>query len=201
MADALKKLDDAVLLGAVRDLLLAAGDDPAREGLQDTPHRVQRAYQEWFSGYRRDPQSVFRAFEDGAANCDELVLVSNNEIFSHCEHHMVPFFGLAHVGYIPNGRILGLSKFARLVDIFSRRLQVQERLTNQIADALWEGLRPKGLGVVLECRHLCMETRGVRARRAITSTSALRGALKQDGNSRSEFFSLVLAASKVREGL
>lgn len=172
-------------------LLAATGDDPTREGLRDTPSRVARAYSEWFSGYTLDPLSVFRSFEDGAANCDELILVANNEVSSHCEHHIAPFFGLAHIGYIPNGRILGLSKFARLVDIFARRLQVQERLTNQVADALWEGLHPKGLGVLIQCRHFCLESRGVKQRGSITTTSALRGCLKTDDKARSEFFSLV----------
>lgn len=176
---------------AVAALLAATGDDPTREGLHDTPSRVERAYAEWFSGYGLDPHSVFRSFEDGADNCDELILVSNNQVSSHCEHHMAPFFGLAHIGYIPQGKILGLSKFARLVDIFARRLQVQERLTNQIADALWTGLQPKALGVLVECRHLCIESRGVKQRGSITTTSALRGTLKTDDKARAEFFSLV----------
>lgn len=186
---------------AVETLLLTAGEDPGREGLLMTPPRVHRAYQEWFSGYAQDAQQVFRAFEDGADNCDELILVANNEVWSHCEHHVTPFFGLAHVGYIPDGKILGLSKIGRLVDIFARRLQVQERLTNQVADALWNGLKPKALGVVVECRHLCMESRGLRSHRTITTTSAMRGGLRDDGRLRTEFLALVQRASRASSGL
>lgn len=182
-------------------IVAATGDDPTREGLLETPRRIKQAFGEWFSGYGRDPASVFKTFEDGAERCDELILVSNLWLHSHCEHHMAPFWGVAHCGYIPNKRILGLSKFARLVDIFAKRLQVQERLTTLICDAIVEHLEPRGVGVVLECRHLCMESRGARARGSITTTSALHGAIKADPAARAEFLSLVQSASKAREGI
>jgi len=185
----------------IRALLLHAGDNPDREGLRDTPARVLRAYGEWFSGYALDPASLFKTFEDGAAGCDEMVMVANLPVYSFCEHHIAPFWGLAHVAYIPDGKILGLSKFSRLVEIYARRLQVQERLTNQIAECLADNLKPRGLGVVLECRHTCMESRGVRVRGCITVTSSLRGALKADASTRSEFFSLVRSVSAGRSGI
>lgn len=186
---------------AVRVLLRYAGEDPWREGLEETPTRVVKAYGEWFSGYDRDPSALFKTFESQANHVDEMVLVANIPCWAFCEHHCVPFFGLAHVAYIPNGRVLGLSKFARLVDLFSRRLTIQERITGQVADTLVENLIPKGVGVVLECRHLCMESRGARVRGAVTTTSALRGALLQKPEARAEFFSLVRSASKASGGI
>lgn len=189
------------VLSAICTLLSATGDTATREGLLETPLRVQRAYGEWFSGYGADPSKLFKVFEDGANACDEMVLVANIPVYSHCEHHMAPFWGLAHLAYIPAGKILGLSKFVRLVDIFARRLQVQERLTNQVADCLVENMKPLGVGVVFECRHMCLESRGAKTRGSITYTSALRGAIKSKDSSRSEFFSLVRAASKAKDGL
>lgn len=166
---------------AVRKLLKATvGEDPHRQGLQDTPSRFRRAWLlDWTSGYSASPESVLKSFEDGAEDYDEMILVSNNPVFSRCEHHLSDMFGLAHVAYIPNGRIVGLSKIPRLVDIFARRLQVQERLTKQIADALSEYLNPKGVGVVIELRHLCLESRGIKARGTVTTTSALRGSFSR----------------------
>jgi GTP cyclohydrolase I len=185
----------------IQRLLKCTGDDSNREGLKDTPARVSRAYREWFSGYGSDVSSLLRVFEDGAEGCDEMVSVCNIPVYSHCEHHMAPFFGLAHIGYVPAQRILGLSKFARVVEVFARRLQVQERMTNQIATALFEGLEPLGVGVMLECRHLCMESRGVGVRGCITTTTALRGVLRTDSAARSEFLSMVKTASQAREGV
>ena len=186
---------------AVRTLLHHCHEDPHREGLLDTPARVRRAYGDWFSGYGVDPRHLFRTFAVGSDFVDEMILVANCPVFSHCEHHMTPFFGLAHIAYIPAERVLGLSKFARLVEIFARRLQIQERLTGQIADVLMANLMPVGVGVVLECRHLCLESRGVRARGAVTTTSALRGALLEKPAARAEFFSLVRSASKSSSGI
>lgn len=190
-----------VFKSAVRTLLNCTGDVAVREGLADTPSRVARAYGEWFSGYGKSPDDLFKTFESGANHVDEMVLVANIPVWSHCEHHMTPFFGLAHIAYVPGERVLGLSKFARLVEVFGRRLQIQERITGQIADSLESNLTPIGVGVVLECRHLCLESRGARVRGAITTTSALRGALLTKPEARAEFFSLVRSASKAAGGI
>ncbi len=172
-------------------LLQYIGEDPSRGGLHETPARAAKAWDFWTSGYDTDPASVLKVFEDGAEGCDEIVLVKNIPVYSHCEHHLAAIFGVAHVGYIPDGKIVGLSKINRVVDLFARRLQVQERLTNQIADTLQEHLGPLAVGVVLECRHLCMESRGVCQQGHSTITSALRGAFREDPTARSEFLSLV----------
>lgn len=176
--------------GAVGELIKFAGDDPAREGLQETPARVVKAWQHWMKGYDQKPWDILKVFEDGAEGCDEMVMVSNIPVYSKCEHHMADIFGVAHVAYIPSGKIVGLSKINRLVDLFARRLQVQERLTNQIADAIATHLEPLGVGVVLQCRHMCIESRGIAQRGTITTTSALRGVMK-DHDARSEFLRLV----------
>lgn len=176
---------------AVREILAAIGEDPDRDGLLDTPARVARAYEEMFRGLRQQPEDVLTTtFELGH---DEMVLVKDIELSSACEHHLVPFYGQAHVGYIPgdDGRITGISKLARLVDVYAKRPQVQERLTTQIADALVEMLKPAGVIVVIEAEHLCMTIRGVRKRGAITVTSAVRGQLR-DPASRAEAMSLIL---------
>lgn len=172
-------------------LLQYIGEDPAREGLRETPRRFLQAWREWTSGYEKNVADVLTVFEDGAENYDEIVLVKNIPLFSHCEHHAAPFWGHAHIAYIPAAKILGLSKFARVVDIFARRLQVQERLTSQIAHALNNALRPQAMGVVLECRHMCLESRGVRAPGTITTTSCLLGAFKEVAEARAEFLRLV----------
>jgi GTP cyclohydrolase I len=172
-------------------LLEFIGEDVEREGLKETPARFLAAWQEWCSGYKEDPAKILKAFKDGADNVDEMVLVRDIPIFSHCEHHLAPFFGKAHVAYIPNGKIVGLSKIPRLVQIFMRRLQVQERLTQQIASAIQQGLEPRGVGVVLECRHMCMESRGVKVPGSSTTTSSLLGAFKTDAAARAEFMRLV----------
>lgn len=177
---------------AVVDLLHFIGEDPNREGLQETPARVVKAYGEWFAGYKQDPADLFKVFEDGGEDADEMVLLTNIPVFSHCEHHITPIVGVAHVAYIPNQqtrKIVGISKLARLVDLYSRRLQVQERLTNQIANALVEGLDPLGVGVVITAKHFCMATRGVKMPNVDTTTSALRGVFKE-GPARAEFLSL-----------
>ncbi|HET8616431.1 MAG TPA: GTP cyclohydrolase I FolE [Actinomycetales bacterium] len=184
-------IDVARAEAAVRELLLAVGEDPDREGLRDTPARVARAYGEVFAGLDQSPSDVLTTmFEIGH---DEMVLVRDIDVYSTCEHHLVPFHGVAHVGYIPakDGRVTGLSKLARLVDVFARRPQVQERMTAQIADALVEHLDPRGVLVVIDCEHLCMAMRGVRRPGARTITSAVRGQLR-DPATRAEAMSLVL---------
>jgi len=170
---------------AVREFLVAVGEDPDREGLRDTPARVARAYREIFAGLRQEASDVLTTTFD--LGHEEMVLVKNIELYSTCEHHLVPFHGVAHVGYIPNvdGRITGLSKLARLVEVFARRPQVQERLTSQIADALVEHLQPRGALVVVECEHLCMSMRGVRKPGSRTVTSAVRGQMR-DAATRAE---------------
>jgi len=173
---------------AVRELLLALGENPDREGLQDTPARVARAFKENFEGLWQHPQDVLTTTFD--IGHEELVIIRDIEVFSHCEHHLTPFHGVAHVGYIPSGKITGLSKVARLVDLFARRPQVQERLTTQIADAMMEILNPMGVIVVIDCEHLCMSMRGVRKSQARTTTSAVRGVLR-DPATRAEAISLI----------
>ena len=176
---------------AVREILLAIGEDPDREGLQETPGRVARAYAEVFAGLWQRPEDVLATTFD--LGHDELVLVKDIDVFSTCEHHLVPFHGSAHVGYIPSeeGRITGLSKLARLVDVYARRPQIQERLTTQIADALVEALKPRGVIVVIECEHLCMSLRGVRKPGATTITSAVRGMFLDNATTRAEAMSLI----------
>ena len=175
---------------AVREILIAIGEDPDRDGLKETPERVARAYQEMFSGLESDPAEVLsKTFE---IEHDEMVLVRDIEVWSTCEHHLLPFTGVAHVAYIPaKGRITGLSKLARLVDAFAKRPQVQERLTTQVADALVEHLNPQGVMVVIECEHLCMTMRGVRKPGAKTVTSAVRGVMNSPAT-RAEAMSLII---------
>lgn len=173
---------------AVRELLLALGEDPEREGLRETPARVARAFKENFAGLWQEPEDVLTTTFD--IGHEELVIVRDIEVFSHCEHHLTPFHGVAHVGYIPRGKITGLSKIARLVDVFARRPQVQERLTTQIADAMMEILNPLGVIVIIDAEHLCMSMRGVKKASARTTTSAVRGALR-DPATRSEAISLI----------
>jgi len=176
---------------AVRELLLACGENPDRDGLQDTPARVARAYQEMFAGLYTDPDSVLERTFDEAH--EELVLVTDIPLYSVCEHHLLPFHGVAHVGYIPNahGKVTGLSKISRLVDLYAKRPQVQERLTSQIADALNRKLRPRGVIVVIDAEHLCMSMRGIRKPGARTTTSAVRGLLQTSASSRAEALDLI----------
>jgi GTP cyclohydrolase I len=187
---AIAEFDYDRVVAAVREILIGIGEDPDRDGLVETPQRVARAYAEMFQGLRQDPVSVLATTFNLAH--DELVLVKDIEVWSCCEHHLVPFTGVAHVGYIPNsdGQITGLSKLARLVDLFAKRPQIQERLTSQIADALMRILRPRGVMVVIECEHLCMTMRGVRKPGAKTVTSAVRGQLR-DPATRAEAISLI----------
>jgi GTP cyclohydrolase I len=176
---------------AVAEILAAIGEDPGRDGLRDTPARVARAYAEQFAGLHQSPEDVLTTVFD--ADHEEMVLVRDIEVYSTCEHHLVPFFGRASVGYIPNpkGQITGLSKLARLVDVYARRPQVQERMTSQIADALVESLEPRGVIVVIEAEHLCMTMRGVRKPGARTVTSAVRGAFRDSNVTRAEAMSLI----------
>lgn len=185
---ALKPFDHDRAVRAVTELLLALGEDPQRDGLRDTPQRVARAMAENFEGLWKSPQDVLTTTFD--IGHEELVIVKNIEVFSQCEHHLTPFHGVAHVGYIPNGKITGLSKIGRLVDLYARRPQVQERMTTQIADALVEILSPAGVIVIIECEHLCMSMRGVRKTEARTVTSAVRGKLR-DPSTRAEAISLI----------
>jgi GTP cyclohydrolase I len=173
-----------------RRLLTSLGEDPERPGLHETPARVAKAWKHWTSGYGQDPVQILKAFEDGAEQYNELIVVRNIPVYSHCEHHLAPFFGKATVGYLPNGKIVGLSKLTRLVDVFSKRLQVQERMTIQIANALMEVLEPKAVGVVVKCRHMCMESRGIRTPGEETITSAMLGELQPNLALRTEFLAL-----------
>ena len=163
------------------------GENVGREGLQETPDRVVKAWKEWTSGYSADIASILKVFEDGADGYDEMVIVKDIPVYSKCEHHLADIFGTATIAYIPNGKIVGLSKLSRLTEAFARRLQVQERLTVQIANALVEHLDPAGVGVIIKARHMCMESRGLCQQGHHTITCALRGVLKDDPNARAEF--------------
>ncbi|MDX8412120.1 MAG: GTP cyclohydrolase I FolE [Mariprofundaceae bacterium] len=175
----------------VRAMLEYIGEDPDREGLQDTPERVLRAMREHFSGYAEDPsEHLLKTFEE-VEGYDEMVLVSDIDVFSHCEHHLAPFVGKAHVAYLPNGRVVGLSKLARIVDVFAKRLQVQEKMTMQIAQVIEDALKPAGVAVVIQCQHYCMCYRGVKKPGAWTTTSKLTGAFLKNPSSRLELFSLI----------
>jgi GTP cyclohydrolase I len=170
------------------------GEDPTREGLLETPIRVVKAWKHWTSGYEIDISALLKTFEDGGENYDEMVVRKGIRIYSHCEHHLAPIIGDCTVAYIPNGRVVGLSKLDRLVDAFARRLQVQERLTNQIADAIQEHLKPLGVGVYINARHMCVESRGVQQQNSDTVTTALRGAIKEQAAARAEFLALARAS-------
>ncbi|WP_366139792.1 GTP cyclohydrolase I FolE [uncultured Modestobacter sp.] len=186
------RVDTPRLEAAIREVLLAVGEDPDRPGLVDTPARVARAYAETFAGLGQDPYDVLATTFD--EDHDELVLVKDIPMYSTCEHHLVPFHGKAHVGYIPgaDGRVTGLSKVARLVEVYARRPQVQERMTRQVADALFEVLKPRGVIVVVEAEHLCMAMRGVRKPGSTTVTSAVRGIFRENAATRGEAMSLIL---------
>jgi GTP cyclohydrolase IA len=174
----------------VREILVRLGEDPEREGLLQTPERIHKAYQFLTKGYREDPEKLLR----GAlftVSYDEMVIVKDIEMFSLCEHHMLPFFGSCHVGYLPKGKVVGLSKIPRVVGVFAHRLQLQERMTNEIAQALNEALAPKGVGVVIEARHLCLEMRGVQKPGGQMITSCMLGTFRKDARTRAEFLELV----------
>ncbi len=176
---------------AVRTLIRWAGDDPMREGLWDTPKRVVDAYREWFGGYEEDPKAVLSKTFEEVEEYDEMVLLKNMRFESHCEHHIAPIIGKAHIAYLPDKRVVGISKLARLLDVFAKRLQTQEVMTAQIADTLQEVLQPKGVGVVLDAAHECMTTRGVHKHETTTVTSRMHGAFKTDSRTRAEFMSLI----------
>jgi GTP cyclohydrolase IA len=176
---------------AVRTLIAWTGDDPSREGLLDTPRRVVEAYQEYFSGYGLDPAEVLSRQFDETGGYDDLVMLRDIRVESHCEHHMAPFLGVAHVAYLPNGRIVGISKIARVVEIFGKRLQTQETMTAQIADAIEAALRPRGVAVLIEAEHQCMSMRGVRQPGVKTITTRFTGALEQDASYRDRFLQMV----------
>jgi GTP cyclohydrolase IA len=176
---------------AVRTLLGWTGDDPGREGLRDTPRRVVDAFEEYFAGYRLDPAEALARTFDETGGYDDLVMLRDIRVESHCEHHLAPFLGVAHVAYLPNGRILGISKIARVVEIFAKRLQTQETLTAQIADAIDSALRPRGVAVLIEAEHQCMSTRGVRQPGVKTITTRFVGALETDASYRDRFLQMV----------
>jgi GTP cyclohydrolase I len=178
-------------LEAVRTLIRWTGDDPDREGLLATPDRVVKAYGEFFSGYAEDPVDTLSRTFGEVEEYDEMVVLRDIPLESHCEHHMVPFTGVAHVGYLPDRRVVGISKLARVVDIFSKRLQIQEKLTRQVADAIQSVLQPHGVGVVIEATHACMTTRGVHKTGVKMVTSCLLGAFRDDATTRSEFLSMI----------
>jgi len=175
---------------AVATLLAWAGDDPSREGLLDTPARVVRAYAELFQGYGQQPAEILDKIFEDVQGYDDIVLVRDIEFISHCEHHMAPFFGKAHIAYYPNGGVVGLSKLARLVDLYARRLQTQETMTAQIAKAIDERLSPRGVAVLVEAEHMCMSMRGVRKQGAVTSTMRFSGIFKDNAAEQARFFSL-----------
>ena len=183
-------LKRGALEGIVTQMLVALGEDPKREGLVQTPHRVAKALEFLTEGYRQDVEKVLNGaiFNE---RYSEMVIVKDVDFFSMCEHHMLPFFGRAHVAYIPNGKIVGLSKIPRIIEVFSRRLQVQERFTQQIADTIFDALNPIGVGVVVEARHLCMMMRGVEKQNSVATTSAMLGTFRDDVKTRSEFLNLI----------
>jgi GTP cyclohydrolase IA len=184
-----REFDLAVIRRAVRDIIKAIGEDPTRESLRDTPRRVADMYAEVFAGLLQDPADVLRVgFEEGH---QEMVIVKDIPFYSMCEHHFLPFHGVAHVGYIPNGRVVGLSKLARATDILARRPQLQERMTSQLADAIMTTLEPAGVGVVIEAEHLCMEMRGIKKPGSRTVTSAMRGVFQRGAATRAEFMNLI----------
>jgi GTP cyclohydrolase I len=182
--------DEPILVTLFRAVLSELGEDPRRPGLVETPARAAKAWKDWTDGYHQDPKALLKVFDEDS-QVDEMVVMRNIEFYSHCEHHLAPFFGTMHIGYIPApGKVVGLSKLARVADVFAKRLQVQERLTNEIADCLMEGLEPLGVGVVVEAKHFCVCSRGVGKQHSTTSTSALRGAFREKSEVRAEFLAL-----------
>jgi len=176
---------------AVRTLIEWAGDDPDREGLKGTPERVVRAYEEFFSGYNEDPVDLLATTFEETAAYDEMIVLRDIRLESHCEHHIVPILGKAHIGYLPSGRVVGISKLARIVEVFAKRLQIQEALTSQIADTIQEVLKPRGVGVVIEAAHQCMTTRGVRKPEVSMVTNRLLGSFRDDPTTRREFLAMI----------
>jgi GTP cyclohydrolase I len=176
---------------AVRTLLLWAGDDPAREGLADTPTRVVKAYEDWFGGYKEDPVRFLKRTFEEVEGYDEMIVLRDIGFESHCEHHMAPIIGRAHVGYLPNNKVVGISKLARVVEAFARRFQVQEKMTAQIANCIWDVLNPKGVGVVIEATHQCMTTRGIHKTDVSMVTSQMLGLFRKDARTRAEFLGMI----------
>lgn len=184
----------------ISNLLIALDPNPGRSGLAETPHRVIKAWEHWTSGHKIDPEALLKTFEDGAESYDEMVFVGAIPFYSTCEHHLAPFFGVAHVAYIPDGHIVGLSKLPRLVDAFARRLSVQERITTQVADTIQKVLTPKGVAVVLQARHMCMESRGIAKPGAVTTTAAMRGVFQEKPHAKQEFYQMIANAKGVGLG-
>ena len=182
---------------AVKKMMLHVGEDPDREGLIKTPERVRKAYEFIFGGYDENPKAILEKALFSSSN-DEMVLIKDIEFYSTCEHHLLPIIGRVHVAYIPDGKVVGLSKIPRVVNVFARRMQIQEQLTEQIADAIMDTITPKGVAVVVQARHMCMEMRGVEKINSTTTSSALRGLFKKDEKTRSEFFSLINSPSGTR---
>lgn len=185
MSEKNKQFEDAVKM-----MMQHVGEDPSREGLLDTPKRVRKAYEFIYGGYKEDPKEILSSALFSTTN-DEMVLVKDIEFYSTCEHHLLPIIGKVHVAYIPDGKVVGLSKIPHVVNVFARRMQIQEQLTEQIADAIMDTIKPKGVAVVVQARHMCMEMRGVEKINSTTTSSALRGLFKRDDKTRAEFFSLI----------
>jgi len=185
------KVSEDQALGAVKTLIRWAGDNPEREGLKETPKRVIKSYKDFFSGYNSDPREILSKKFKEVDGYDEIIILKNIRLESHCEHHMVPFIGTAHVGYLPKNKVVGLSKLARLVEAFAKRLQIQEKLTAQIANAIDEVLQPRGVGVIIEASHLCVGTRGIHKPDAKMVTSRMLGSFRNDQATRKEFLELV----------
>ncbi len=188
---------DTEFENAVKTMMLHVGEDPEREGLLDTPKRVRKSYEFIYGGYKEDPKAILEKALFSTSN-DEMVLVKDIEFYSTCEHHLLPIIGRVHVAYIPDGKVVGLSKIPRVVNVFARRMQIQEQLTEQIADAIMDTIVPKGVAVVIQARHMCMEMRGVEKINSTTTSSALRGLFKKDEKTRSEFFSLINSPTGTR---
>ena len=188
----MKSDEQRLFESSIENIIRLVGEDPSREGLLKTPERVYKAYEFMYGGYRQDPKEVLSSALFESSN-DEMVLIKDIELYSTCEHHLLPIIGRAHVAYIPDGKVVGLSKIPRVVDIFSRRMQIQEQLTEQIAEAIMGTIEPKGVAVVIQARHMCMEMRGVEKINSTTTSSALRGLFKSDQKTRSEFFNLINA--------
>jgi GTP cyclohydrolase I len=182
---------------AVKSMMLHVGENPSREGLEKTPQRVRKAYEFMYGGYKEDPNEILKSALFTSSN-DEMVLLKDIEFYSTCEHHLLPIIGRVHVAYIPDGKVVGLSKIPRVVNVFARRMQIQEQLTEQIADAINATIKPKGVAVVVQARHMCMEMRGVEKINSTTTSSALRGLFKKDEKTRSEFFSLINSPTGTR---
>lgn len=189
--------NNTIFENAVKSMMLHVGENPSREGLEKTPQRVRKAYEFMYGGYKEDPNKILKSALFTSSN-DEMVLLKDIEFYSTCEHHLLPIIGRVHVAYIPDGKVVGLSKIPRVVNVFARRMQIQEQLTEQIADAINVTIKPKGVAVVVQARHMCMEMRGVEKINSTTTSSALRGLFKKDERTRSEFFSLINSPTGTR---